>query len=169
MDFNEKNKAEAEIIAKQQSIALDKEKLENELKLAQATITTADMQKAKEEAEKSEVQKIIDRTVAKLDEAELERAEILKTRTEKLASIELEKQEVRRQMDEKEQLIRKEHRLYNSLIAERIALDSAYFDAFGKRIDEQMSKTQQAISLMQTLNASGGGGSGGIAGARANG
>jgi hypothetical protein len=37
------------------------------------------------------------------------------------------------------------------MIAEKIALDSLYFDAFGKRIDEQIAKTKDAILLMQQL------------------
>lgn len=168
MESGEKNTAENEIIAKQKAIELDKQKLENELKLAQTTITTADMQKAREESAKSETEKIIERTVARLDEAEIERAEILKTKAEKLLAIEEEKASVRSQMEEKRKLILQEKRTYGALIAERMNLDAMYFDAFGKRITEQIDKTKEAISLMNTLSASGGGG-GGLSWARADG
>ena len=155
MSADQRNQEETAIINKQAALQLERDKLEAELKLAQTTITSAEMQKARDEAAKSETQKIIERTVARLDEAEVERAEIIKTRAEKLISIEAEKAEVKKQMDEKQALIMREKRLYGSLIAERMSLDSLYFNTFGAQIERQMTKTKEAIQLMRELQQEG--------------
>lgn len=153
MTQDERAQKERELIAKQDELTTAQKKLEAELQLAKATITSKDMAEARVEAGKSETQLIIDRTVKKLDDAEQERQEIVKTRNEKLASIALEKIEVQKQMDEKLVLLAREKREYGSLIAERMTLDATYFNAFGKQIEFQIGKTKEAIQLVNELSA----------------
>lgn len=86
-----------------------------------------------------------------------------------MLAIVAEKIEIQKQMDDKLIAIKKEKMIYGSLVAERMNLDAQYFATFGQQIEMQISKTKDAITLMDQLNAKSGGGSAGIAGARANG
>lgn len=148
-------------------LASKKAKLEEELKLAQVYVTSGQIKAAQAELDKSETQNIIEKTMKKMAEGEAERLEIQKTRDEKVLAITTEKLEIQKQMDEKMVLIKKEKMLYGSLVAQRMSLDALYFATFGQQIEMQISKTKEAITLMDQLNAKTGGAS--IAGARANG
>jgi hypothetical protein len=54
-------------------------------------------------------------------------------------------------MNKKKTEIQKEHDLYLSLVESKFSIDSLYFDNFNVRIKEQMSETQKAINLLETL------------------
>jgi len=148
----EKNKLDLE----NASIDAKKKKLEAEILLASQNVTAGQMATAQNDLAKSEVQLILEKTAEKVKEAEAEKAQILATRAEKLLSIEAEKSAVQLQMDEKLKLIKREQMQYGAMIAQRMTVDALYFEAFGKHIEKQISKTKEAISLINELGIRGG-------------
>ncbi len=116
---------------KQEEI-LNKEK---ELALAKQYITEEEFLKAKEEAWKSETQKLIDSISLKMEAINKERAEIQK------------------QMLEKQQAITTEEELYKSLNDKKIEFENQYFQLFKSNLEETKLWLQQSIDLMNRLNS----------------
>jgi len=143
--------------------------LEKEIALGIGTTTAEERSKALLESQKSEIQLIIDKTAQKKAEAEAERVEIQKTYDEKAKAIELEKQAITIQIEQKKSEMMSEFALYQQLLTQRKVIEAEYFSLFQKNISQQMDKTREAITLIQTLNSKTGGKNFGLDGARADG
>ena len=131
--------------------------LEKEIALGESKTTWEERAKAIEESQKSEIQLILDKTAKKLLEAEQDRLETQKTYDAKKLLIEQEKADVTAQMEQKKAEMMTEFALYQSLIAQKQAIETQYFSLFQKNIKEQMDKTMQAINLVNQLKEKSGG------------
>ncbi len=107
--------------------------LQEELKLAKTQVTANDIAKARVELEKSQTQKIIDRINIRVAEAETEKKRIQELMTLKRAEIEDEMKKHKEMIDEKKRL------------------DTAYFDFFGKKIQEEVASVNMLIRRMRQL------------------
>lgn len=158
-----KDLSETDDFLERQALQTKIEKLNAEIALGTQYAGNAAIQTATVEAQKSEVQLVIDKTNEKIKEAETERAEIEKTKAATVAS-----------MEQKKAKMIEEATLYKTLLAERRKFDSAYFAVFDEHITGQIAKTKDAIRWMNELAAMGGVANGEkttttVAGARANG
>lgn len=131
-------------------------KLEAELLLAKQYAWDEALATARIEAQKTETQKIIDKTNEKIKEWEAERLEIQKTYDLKKQEIANETLAIQTQMDLKKQEMISEFDLYKSLINQKQKLEKWYFEAYGTRIRKQMEETTKAINLLDQLAQKGG-------------
>lgn len=131
--------------------ATKKAKLEAEIALGMASTTESERSMALVESEKSQIQLIIDKTNQKMADAVVERDEIQKTYNAKVKSLNDESTVILGNMNKKQLEIKKEEKLYKSLIDQRKMIEEAYFTAFNKSIEIQMDKTRQAIDLLSQL------------------
>lgn len=152
----EHNLKKDEIDKRQAELELQRKKIEEELKLAQAYVTKEQIATAAVELAKSETQLIIDKTQKKMQEWEAERIEIQKTYDEKKAAIDKETADIKAQMDQKQLKMKEEQELYKALIRERATIEWEYFKLFQKNIADQINKTKEAIALINELNAKSG-------------
>jgi len=60
-------------------------------------------------------------------------------------------------MEQKKAEMMTEFALYQSLVAQKQAIETQYFSLFQKNIKEQMDKTMQAINLVNQLKEKSGG------------
>jgi hypothetical protein len=127
------------------------EALKKEIELGQQYAGQQAIDAARIESQKSETQLIIDKTAKKIAEQESERIEIQKTYDLKKAEIEKETLRIQTQMDLKKAEAYKEYETYKSLIEQRKKIETDYFTLFQKNIKDQMDKTKEAITLMNTL------------------
>lgn len=111
------------------------EKLEEELKLIQSTLSQEEIDAEIKKRSRSETQKMIDAYEKK--QAKLE-GEIIK-------------QELLQK--EKERWLKEEEDLYKQLIQTKTDLENEYFSLFQQNLDKTKTGIQSAISMMQTLRA----------------
>jgi tape measure domain-containing protein len=127
------------------------EALKKEIELGQKYAGQQNIDTARIEAGKSETQLIIDRTAKRVEEETATRAEIQITFNEKKRQIDEETAKIREQMEIKKAEGKKEYDLYRTLIVQRTNIEKDYFALFQKNINDQISKTKEAITLMNTL------------------
>ena len=122
-----------------------------EIALGESNTTAEERAKAVEESQKSEIQLIMDKTKAKLKDAEDERLDLQKTYDTKKTLIEQEKKDITLQINQKKSEIESEFKAYKSLIEQRKKLEENYFSVFQTNIKDQIDKTKEAINLMNEL------------------
>lgn len=108
--------------------------LKEEIKLWKSLVTDADIQQAKEEAQKSEIQKIHERMQLAIEEKKQERK--------------LLKEQLREKLD----ALKEEENSYNLLVQNKKDLDKEYFEFFMEKIKEQQRETKETIRLLERMN-----------------